>query len=134
MKKTMLAAVLMFAGWIAATGAAPDLGFNHVYDNLSARNNTTLHVKEYWKEIKGTEVTWAGEAVDVDGGSSKAKIYVADKSRPTYKGYNIIFVTHDIPKAANVKKGQKIRFKGILKDYDQKDAGVVIELSETNIL
>jgi hypothetical protein len=103
-------------------------------DNLDQRKNTKLHTQEYWKSVKGQEVTWSGEIHDVDGGSSKAKIYVIDKSRPLYKGYNIVVITGDVTKAITLKKGQRIKFKGLLSDYDQKDAGAVVEIKEAMIL
>jgi hypothetical protein len=108
--------------------------FGEMCEHLDRRKQTKIYVEEYWKGKKGTEVTWAGEVHDVSGGKSKAKVYIADKSRPTYKGYNIILVTPDVPKAATLKKGQKIRFKGYLDDYDSKDIGVIIELKEGQIL
>jgi hypothetical protein len=126
----VMAAVVTVAVWAAAPAS-----FGQLVDNLDPRKNTKLHAKEYWKNVKGAEVTWTGEVVDVDsGGSSKAKIYVADKSRPLYKGYNIVVITGDIAKASAVKKGQRLRFKGLLDDYDQKDAGAIVELKEAMIL
>lgn len=118
---------------VAAWAGAP-ASFGQLIDNLDSRKNTKLHTKEYWKSVKGQEVTWRGEVVDVDGGSSQAKLYVADKSRPLYKGYNVIVITGDVAKALTIKKGQKVRFKGTLDDYDQKDAGAVVEIKEAIIL
>jgi hypothetical protein len=136
MKKLILS---IFLGIIAAcpvltVTAAPSIGFGQVIDNLDGQKNTKLHVEEYWKFIKGQEVTWSGEVTDVDGGSSKAKLYVADKSRPLYDGYNIIVTTSDVSKASNIKKGQLVRFKGILDDYNSKKPGAVIKLKEAQIL
>jgi hypothetical protein len=119
---------------VIAVWAAGPASFGQLVDNLDQRKNTKLHTQEYWKTVKGQEVTWSGEVVDVDGGSSKAKIYVVDKSRPTYKGYNIVVVTSDVAKAMTIKKGQKLRFKGLLDDYDRKDAGAVVELKEATVL
>jgi hypothetical protein len=126
-----------FVSVVLAALVAPVLAagptFGELSEHLDRRKQTKLHAEEYWKSKKGTEVNWAGEVHDVDGGKSKAKVYVADKSRPTYKGYNIVLVTPDVPKAAMLTKGQKIRFKGYLDGYDSKDIGVVIELKEVQI-
>jgi len=135
--KTLLRSIMLLVSAALVTTAlatSPPASFGQLVDNLDKRKNTKLHSKEYWKNVKGTEVTWNGEVVDVDSSGSKAKIYVADKSRPLYKGYNIVVVTGDVAKASTVKKGQKLRFKGLLYDYDQKDAGAVVEIKEATIL
>lgn len=136
--KKIFSALAMLVGSVAVTVAlaatAAPTSFGQLIDNLDPRKNTKLHAQEYWKSVKGQEVTWSGEVYDVSGGSSKAKIYVADKARPLYKGYNIIVITGDVSKAATIKKGQKLRFKGMLDDYDQKDAGAVVEVKEAIIL
>lgn len=114
--------------------AAQNVAYGELVDNLDLRKNTKLHVTEYWKTVRGSEVTWSGEVVDVKGGSSKVKLYVADKSRPLYKGYNIIVTSSDASKAANLKKGQRVRFKGVLDDYSAKKPGAVIEVVEAQLL
>lgn len=113
---------------------AANITFGQVVDGVDPRKNTKLAAQEYWKTTKGQEVTWSGEVYDVKGGSKKATVYVADKSRPLYKGYNIKVETFDVSKAASLKKGQKVRFKGLLDDYDQKDNGAIVELSEASLL
>lgn len=135
MKKLILS---IFLGIVAAypvlsVNAAP-IAFGQVVDNLDGIKNTKLHSEQYWKTIKGQEVTWSGEVTDVDGGSSKAKVYVADKSRPLYNGYNVIVTTSDVSKASNLKKGQRVRFKGVLDDYNSKKPGAVVKLKEAQIL
>ncbi len=136
MKKSMLFVLwVLYAGLFTGyVNAAENVSFPQLIDHLDERKNTKLHAKEYWSNIKGKEVIWAGEVADVDGGKSKAKVYIADKSRPTFKGYNIKFETHDITKAANLKKGQRIRFKGLLDDYDSKEGGAIITIKEGTIL
>jgi hypothetical protein len=126
---SMLAVTLLAAG--AAMAAA--ITFSQVVDGVDPRKNTKLAAKEYWKSVRGQEVSWSGEVVDIDGGSKKAKLYVADKSRPLYKGYNIVVVTLDVSKAASLKKGQTIRFKGLLDDYDQKNQGAIVEVTEASL-
>jgi hypothetical protein len=136
MNKIVLSIILGFLviSPLTAATAQKAISFGELFDNVDKRKNTKLHAQEYWKSVKGAEVTWGGEVVDVDGGGSKVKILIADKTRPTYKGYNIVIITYDIAKAANLKKGQRIRFKGVVTDYDSKDSGAVIELKEAQIL
>ena len=117
-----------------APATAPAGSFAEVVDNMDLRKQTKLKTKEYWQKVKGTEVTWSGVVYDVQGGSSKAKVYVADKSRPLHSGYNIAAVTHDIEKAASLKKGQSIRFKGNLDDFRNKDAGGIATVVNAQIL
>jgi len=114
--------------------AALATGFGELVDHMDSRKQTSLHAKEYWQKVKGTEVSWSGIVYDVKGDSSKAKVYVADKSRPLHSGYNIVIVTHDIEKAANLKKGQSLRFKGNLDDFRSKDAGGIVTLANAQIL
>jgi hypothetical protein len=116
-------------------GAEQNLSFNAVVDNLDLRKNTKLHVREYWKSIQGQTVTWSGEAFDVQGGAkSRVKIFVADRAKPLYKGYNIVVTSNDVEKAANIKKGQRVRFTGTLHDYNARRAGAVLEVSDAQLL
>jgi len=124
-------ATLLLAG-LPVTALA--LGFGELVDQMDLRKQTRLHVKEYWQKVKGRDVTWSGNVVDVKGGSSRAKIYVADRSRPVHSGYNIVVVTHDIQKAANLKKGQSLRFKGNLDDFRNKSAGGIVTVANGQIL
>jgi hypothetical protein len=110
-------------------------GFQQVYDNLDLKKNTKLHAKEYWKGVEGKEVSWSGAIFDVRGGRGKAQVFVANSSRTAHRGYNIVLVMHDMEKAAKLKKGQKIRFRGNLHDYDLgRQGGVVLTLTEAEIL
>lgn len=124
----LVSAVLLSVMGIAPVGAAGP-SFAEVVDGVDGSKNTKLAAKENWKKFKGQEVSWSGVIHQVDSkGSKEAKVYVADKSRPLYKGYNIELITSDIEKAAGFKKGQTVRFKGIIDDFDSKDPGAVVEL------
>ena len=132
MKKSVLYALLLagLLGFALPVLAGKSIAFGTLVDHLDVRKNTKLHAKEYWRNVEGSEVRWSGVVENVRGGASKAKVYIANKTRPTYKGYNIVVVTLDVPKAANLKKGQHVRFKGMLDGYSAKRAGAVITLSE----
>ncbi len=135
-KYLMLIAVvtLVFVAGAMLPAAARE-SFQAVVDNLNINKNTKLHVKEYWKGIEGQEVVWSGVVVDVKGGRGKAQVMVHNKTRPSVKGSNIIIIVHDISKAAKLKKGQNIRFKGMLHNYSQgRGGGIVITLRESDIL
>lgn len=118
---------------LAAAAMATGPTFGQVVDGVDGNKNTRLAAKEYWKKWKGQEVIWAGTVHDVDSKGDKAKVYVADKSRPLYKGYNITLITQT-DKAASLKKGQTIRFKGKLDDYDTKKSGAVVDLKDAQLL
>lgn len=122
----------------AAPAAAPERiaspSFIQVFDNLDVRRNTKLHVQEFWKSVQGQEVTWSGDVFDVKAGSSKVKLYVVDRSRPNYKGFNIIVSTQDVAKAATLNKGSRVRFKGSLDSYSLKRDGAVIEVASAELL
>lgn len=121
---TCAAALLLAA---PAVFAAPTFG--QVVDGVDGSKNTKLAAKENWKKFKGQEASWSGVVQQVDTkGKDTIVVYVADKSRTLYKGYNIKVYSHDIEKAATFKKGQTIRFKGVIDDFDSKNPGAVIEL------
>ena len=122
---------ILFLASLPLTALA--VGFGELVDQMDLRKQTRLHAKEYWRKVKGTEVTWSGVVYDVKGGSSRAKIYVADRSRPIHSGYNIAVVTHDIEKAARLKKGQSLRFKGNLDDFRNKSAGGIVTIANAQI-
>jgi isopentenyl phosphate kinase len=119
---------------LAVAMAADLMSFTSVVDNLDLRKNTKLHVREYWKSIQNQQVSWSGEVIDVQGGAkSRVKLLVADKSRPLYKGYNLVITSYDVEKAANIRKGQKVRFTGTLSGYNAKHAGAVIEIADAQL-
>lgn len=105
--------------------------FGEVVDNLDLTQKTSMYVKEYWLKIKGQKVNWTGEVVNVKGGRNKVEVYVANKDRRTYKGYNIILIGYDKETASTFEIGQKIRFSGYLHNYKTKKGNpVVISLNE----
>lgn len=123
-----LAAVL--AGGIAA---AASYEFGTVIDNLDRRKVTKLHAQEYCKDARGADVSWSGKVYDVKGGRRSAKIYVANASRPIYRGYNIVAVTTDLDRAANVHKGQSVRVRGQIGRCTLKDNGAIVEVENATI-
>lgn len=134
MKKMLQVLALVAGAGVAVAVLAAGPSFGQVIDGLDSVKNTKLAIKTNWEEFKGREVAWGGTVVDVDGSSKKVIILVADKSRPLYKGYNIVVATYDVAKAAKLKRGQTVRFKGILDDFDTKKAGAVLEVIEAQIL
>jgi hypothetical protein len=113
--------------------AADSMGFGVVVDNLDVRKNTKLHVREYWKSIVNQSVSWSGEVYDVKASRSKVQVLVADKSRPLYKGYNIVVNTRDVSAAADLKIGQRVRFTGTLHEYKAEREGAVLQLAEAQL-
>lgn len=133
MKKAVAAGLLAVWAVVTVPVFAAGLSFGQVVDSVEEGKNTKLAAKENWNKVKGTEVSWSGTVHDVKGGSSRARIYVADRSRPVYKGYNIAVVTTDVAKAATLKKGMKIRFTGRLDDFRTKRGGAIIEVDDARI-
>jgi len=119
----------LFAGVLilASTAfAANQLSFSDVADNLNAAKKTDLYVKTYWQEITGQEVYWIGKVVNVKGGKGKADVFIADKDKPLYKGYNIVIETFDMEGAGKLEIGQTLKFKGVLNNYKAKRGNPVI--------
>ncbi len=120
---------------LSATAVADNPSYASLVDKLDVRKSTKLQLAETWKSYKGREVSWSASVVEVKDGKRTAKIYLVDGARRNFKGYNIILATNDIAAAARLKRGQKIRFKGTLHDYDHHNNGSVsIDLREGQIL
>ena len=118
-------------GFEAASQGTASPTFTEVVDNLDLTKKTSLYVEQYWLEIKGKEVAWSGEVKSVKGGRGKAELLVANKSRSTYKGFNLVLVTHDIETASKLEIGQPIRFTGSLYKYKgRKGNPIILYLNE----
>lgn len=111
------------------TGIAFALTFNELEDNLDTDKNTKVSVKEYWKKVKGQEVSWAGKVVDVSSGKNRYKISVklGNAVRP-----NVSLLTSD-DAAVSLKKGQAVRFKGSLHTYRKWGSHFTVELDDVTI-
>ncbi|MCK5844460.1 MAG: hypothetical protein KAG97_07115, partial [Victivallales bacterium] len=95
-------------------------------DNFDLTKNTKLYSGEFWSKASGTEHTWHGKVTYVKGGWWKAEVRVACPNRMLYRGFNAILVTSDKAKAAKLKIGQEITFKGNVYSYKHKWSGLVI--------
>ena len=133
--KQLFALVLLFATSLLPAAQAAGIGYGALVDQLNPDQKTTLQLKETWKQYKGQEVTWAGTVVEVKDGKHGAKVYILDRARKNYKGYNVVMATHDKERAARLKRGQQIRFKGVLYDFDPHNNGSIsIDLRDGEFL
>ena len=115
--------------------AGANLRFDDIVDNLNTRKYAKQYVREYWQSVQDQQVSWSGEAYDVQSRSkTRAKIYIADRSRPLFNGYNIIVTTHEVEKAAAIKRGEQVKFIGTLRNYVTKRSGAVLEITEAQLL
>lgn len=120
---------------LSATVAAAGPSYASLVDKLDIKKSTKLQLAETWKGYKGQEVSWTATVVEVKDGKRTAKVYLVDHARRSFKGYNIILATNDIGAAAKLRRGQKIRFQGMLYDYDHHNNGsITIDLREGRIL
>jgi hypothetical protein len=126
----ILLAAVGFALEAASQGAASPT-FTEVVDSLDLTEKTGLYVEQYWQEVKGKEVAWSGVVKNVRGGRGKAELQVANESRKTYKGFNLVLVTYDIATASKLEIGQPIRFTGSLYKYKgRKGNPIILYLNE----
>ncbi len=102
------------------------MSFKEYAKHLMLTKNTSLHVKNFWSKTKGKTYIWTGKVLDVKGGRGKAEIHVANSDSPLYKGFNLILVSYHIDKAAALKKGQEIRFKGQVYNYKGRRGNPII--------
>ncbi len=147
MKRNMMFAGAVFflsffvAGFVYSEDDQPvkakkgDRSFESVYDNLNPKENTDLHIRAFWKKVNGIEVVWEGDVHDVKGGRGKAKIFLTFSGRPSEKGFNMLLTSYDVSKAAELKKGQHIRFSAILYNYKRTgSSGLVLYLDNAEIM
>lgn len=131
----LFAVVLFTAAASLGVAHAAGISFGALVDQLDMKRFTKLQVEESWKKVKGSEVTWSADVVEVKGGKHSAKVYLIDRSRKNYKGYNITLATRDVDRAAKLRRGQRIRFTGSLDDYDEHNNGsTTIGLKDGRIL
>lgn len=119
--------------FLSVGAAAASFDFGTVVDNLDRRKVTKMHAQEYCKSVRGQEVSWSGDVYDVKGGRNRAKIFVAERSRPVFQGYNIVVLTSEMDRAAAVKKGQRIHFKGQIRGCTLKDNGAIIQVDDASL-
>jgi len=120
----------------------PALRFEEVVDNLDAAKNTDLHVKEYWKSVKGREMVASGTVLDVKSPSKfdqlrgkGATISLLNENRPAVKGVNIVLDITDLASAADLKRNDVVKFSGGLDDYrGGRDPGTRLSLVNAKIL
>lgn len=112
---------------------AESLSFGQVIDGLSAKNKTKAELREVWGKFKRQEINWSGTVHDVDKSRDEAKVYIADKSRPLYEGFNIYIVTKDVDKAMKLKRGDAVHFKGLIDDYHVHDGVTVVKIGHAEL-
>lgn len=125
------AAALVMVGGMPAM--AEPLSFGQVVDGLDIKNQTKSNANGNWRKYKRQEVSWSGTVHEVDGRRDEAKVYIADKSRPLYDGFNIYFVTKDTDNANKLKRGQVVHVKGTIDDYHWHGDTVVVKLRDAQL-
>jgi len=111
------------------------LSFADMADGLDANKNTALAVKQFWESNRGMTLTWSGAVYDVKASRGRAEVYLADGSRPLYRGYNIILQTTDLQAAGGLKRGDKVKFQGLPSRYTARVGNpVVVTLNNGQIV
>ena len=120
---------------LASCSQEPGRSLSDVFDNVDLQKNTKLHVEEYWKTVNGQEYKAAGRVVDVRRDRGGAEVFVAVKSRMTFRDYNVVLEVPDVSQAADLKRRQDIRFRGVLSNYrSDRDGGSILTLKGAEIL
>jgi hypothetical protein len=108
--------------------------FETAYDNLNREDNTDLHVEDFWKKVEGKKMKSSGKIVDVSKRRGYAQVTVANKSRPSIRGFNIVLSAPDTARAAELKREAYIDFQGTLKGFKAtRESKVVILLDNVVI-
>jgi len=112
---------------------AVNVTYAKIVDDLNPANKTKAELQHIWKQYKGNEVTWSATLVEAKEGKHYTKLYLLDKSRKSHNGLNIVVEARNKDRAATLKKGQVVNFKGKLDKYDHKSNGstvIVVEKAE----
>jgi putative lipoic acid-binding regulatory protein len=121
----MFAVTALLTTLLVPAAQAAGIAYGALVDQLRIENKTKAELKETWKKYKGQEVTWSGTVTEAKTGKKNAKVYVLDSSRKNYKGANIQINSRDLERAAKLKRGQAIRFKGQLHNFKNHNNGAV---------
>jgi hypothetical protein len=112
-----------------------EITFEKVIEGLDPRKNTQLFVQQFWKNIRGKELTTSGEVIDVRPAKGQAEVDVANKSKPTVERINLRLIVPSLDQAAVLKRGQQIKFKGAIDNYkDYRGGGIVVTLKNVELL
>jgi len=129
-RKSFLMSVLFLSFILCAfmipVSAEGGPGFEEVVGHMDLTKKTSLHTETYWNNNLGSTVTWSGSVYDVKGGRGKAVVYVANKAKPLYKGYNIVLTSFDMEAASNLEINQRISFSGQLQKCKNKKGRPII--------
>ena len=88
---------------------------------------TSLTRKTFWGKHVNEKVSWSGELVDVKGRPGKYELHLNNKSRGTYKGFNMILVSYTSDGSVPaLKMGDHVKFTGNLYNFRLKANNVVI--------
>lgn len=133
--KRVLSLIFVSLLLLSPVGQAAGPTYASLVDQLNPNKNTKLQLKEIWKKYKGVEVTWSGTVVEVKDGRKSATIYLSDTTRKSYNKYNITVSVKDKERAAKLSRGQKVRVKGALYDFDHHSNGsTTIDLKPGEVL
>ncbi len=130
-RHVLLLSIIFFMTAIFSNVSADEgPGFMEVVGHMDLTKNTSLHTDTYWNSMLGTTVSWNGIVKDVKGGRGKAVVYVANKSKRLYKGYNIVLTTFDKEGASKLGLNKTVKFSGQLtKCKNKKGRPIIIYLN-----
>lgn len=127
----MCAAAMILAAGTPAL--AESLTVVQVIDGLNPEGKTKSEIREQWGKYKKQKISWSGTVHDIDTPRDEAKIYIADKSRPLYEGFNIYIVTKNQDRAKKLKRGDVVHFTGLIDDYHVHGRIVVVKISRAEL-
>ena len=128
-------ALIPFSTVQAADTAVANVSYAKLVDDLNPTNKTKAELQRIWKEHQGNEVTWSAILVEAKEGKNYTKLYLVDKSRKSHDGVNILVEAQNKDRAAALKKGQTVRFKGKLDKYNNKSSGsTIITVEKAEVL
>jgi hypothetical protein len=112
-----------------------DSDFIQFSEDLNPHKQTRLYVKEHWKKIQGTQVTWSGSVWDVRESRGMAEVFLAKPEGHTYRGYNVVARVPDLQAAGNLKKGDHVTVRGVIYRFqDARNGTMIFHLESATLL
>lgn len=125
-KSTALVLATLMFSFLASAALAAGLEFGTVHDKLNLNKHSQMEVKDYFKTVKGEEVTWSGVVKEIVSDRWRNEVRLTNSARSAPHGYNIVLNLNDRDQTAKLRRGQKITFTGVLSSYRNGIRGGVV--------
>jgi len=92
-------------------------------------------VRDHWRALKGSRVSWHGKVYRVSTGWRGYKILLMNDAVPTDEKYNIVLTGRDRDEAKDIDDDDELWFKGVIDNYKagKGERGTIVTLTDGDI-